>query len=177
MLMEGYTKDRYGIGFDRLVGLLLPRWLHGRDTVLFLQSCLRPLQTVADAFREWAYELRIDASMTSQTGRFEWYLSRRLSHCFADPSARIVIESWRPSGSVFYRQDSRAVDRTPDPVARLQSEGGSMALYSQEQDPGHSFIVYVPAAKEGMKKELVAGLNAAIERYRLANKTYKIVFI
>ena len=70
------------INFDKLVNQLTPHYLGGRKYVLWLQSLCHPLKSLNDAFKEWAVEKRIEASMTSQTIMLEWFLNHKFNKYF-----------------------------------------------------------------------------------------------
>ena len=68
---------RYKLPVDRLVNSLMPHYLSGRRFILFVQSCLYPLQSLNERFRAFARERHIEARMTSQVIYFEWFLNHR----------------------------------------------------------------------------------------------------
>lgn len=57
---------RYKLPIDRSVNRLVPHYLSGRRFILFVQSCLYPLQSLNERFRTFARERHIEARMTSQ---------------------------------------------------------------------------------------------------------------
>ena len=74
---------RYAINFDKTINRLVPYYIGGRRLILYLQALMKPLQEANDAFVEYAKETRIEASMTSQKFKFEWFLNRKFSKYFA----------------------------------------------------------------------------------------------
>ena len=88
---------RYKLPIDRLVNQLVPHYLSGRRFILFVQSCLYPLQGLNERFRTFARERHIEARMTSQVIYFEWYLNYRFGKYLKDGRDRIFI---RDSGSL-----------------------------------------------------------------------------
>ena len=181
---------RYKINFDRVVNRLVPYYLGGRRLILFLQSCVSPLKSVNDEFSDWAKEMRIEASMTSQVFKFEWYLNRKFKKYFADPEQRIVIQNGLKFGTPIYHQSiADSLDYKPTVIYGEGEEGESAKFYYSDEIPDEmavSFIVYCPALdmdvetgrlKAGISRsEFVGMLNYYIERYRISNKTYTIIF-
>ena len=55
---------RYKLPVDRLVNSLMPHYLSGRRFILFVPSCLYPLQSLNERFRTFASERPIDARRT-----------------------------------------------------------------------------------------------------------------
>lgn len=66
---------RYKLSIDRTVNRLVPHYLSGRRFILFVQSCLYPLQCTNERFRDFTKEMHIRARMTSQVIYFEWFLN------------------------------------------------------------------------------------------------------
>ena len=89
---------RYYINFDKTINQLTPAYIGGRKLILFMKSLAHPLRALNDAFVEWAKETRIEASMTSQIFKFEWYLNRKFSKYFVNQSNRIAITNVVPTG-------------------------------------------------------------------------------
>ena len=71
---------RYKLSIDRTVNRLVPHYLSGRKFILFVQSCLYPLQRTNEWFRSFTRERHIEARMTSQVIYFEWFLNLSLIH-------------------------------------------------------------------------------------------------
>lgn len=180
---------RYKVNFDRCVNQLVPHYMAGRKLILFLQSCLKPLQYVADAFNEYAKETRIEAAMTSQVGRFEWFLNHKFGKYLKDNGSKITVTEARHLGTIFHNettQDPSAIH----PVLYGKTEivdGVSTALmYWENEQPEESkydFNVNVPELavnsnnlfEDGTSLELFNKLlNYWINRYRIATKTFII---
>lgn len=90
---------RYKLPVDRLVNSLMPHYLSGRRFILFVQSCLYPLQSLNERFRAFARERHIEARMTSQVIYFEWFLNHRFGKYICDPgtaysSVRAKVSAW-----------------------------------------------------------------------------------
>ena len=93
---------RYSIYFDKIINQLAPHYLGGRKYILYLQALCKPLQTANDSFSEWADETLIEANMTSQIIKFEWYLNRKFRKYFADKSNSIAIKNGKRNGVAAY---------------------------------------------------------------------------
>ena len=173
---------RYAIDIDRMVNQLVPHYLGGRKLILYLQSILAPLQTLNSLFATWAREKRIEASMTSQVFKLEWFLNRRLSVYFKDSSDRITIANSVTKGlPLYYQSADIPVSENPalDSQANHTEDGPVLHKASELVDESnYSFIVYSPAISETRisKEEYISQLQYWIDRYRLAGKTYKIKF-
>ena len=55
---------RYKLSIDRTVNRLVPHYLSGRKFILFVQSCLYPLQRTNEWFRSFTRKRHIEARMT-----------------------------------------------------------------------------------------------------------------
>lgn len=171
---------RYFINFDRLVNQIVPYYLGGRKLILFLQSIVSPLQSLNDNFAEWGRERRIEASMTSQIFKLEWFLNRKFSCFFLNTAEKITISNSTNSGVALYYQDANSHE---DPVIYTQSEyyksNTDFILYRTSESPdmsSYSFVVNSPAINTRAinRQEYLSQLQYWIDRYRLAGKTYII---
>ena len=97
---------RYKLPIDRLVNQLVPHYLSGRRFILFVQSCLYPLQGLNERFRTFARERHIEARMTSQVIYFEWYLNYRFGKYLKDGRDRIFIRDSESLGVDLYHEKS-----------------------------------------------------------------------
>jgi hypothetical protein len=97
------SPEKYQIDNARAICRLLPFWIRGRKTILFLEAVAHPLKSVHDTFKEWAYERLIDAAITSQQLSLVWYLNHRLRKYFTNPndSFRITSDAFA-EGEVIY---------------------------------------------------------------------------
>ncbi len=175
---------RYSINFDRIVNQLTPHYIGGRKLILFLQSVLSPLQGVNDKFSQWAKETRIEASMTSQVFKFEWFLNRRFSKYFLNPSERISIESAVRLGAELHWENTQA-SGVNHQVTRYEGESSdkkeNMVLYypgENEALNNKSFTVSTPAidTRKISRADYLAMLSYQIDKYKLSGKTYSIEF-
>lgn len=82
---------RYKLSIDRTVNRLVPHYLSGRRFILFVQSCLYPLQCTNERFRDFTKEMHIRARMTSQVIYFEWFLNYKFGKYIRDGKDRILI--------------------------------------------------------------------------------------
>ena len=180
---------RYAINFDTTINQLVPYYMGGRTLILFLQACIKPLQKVNDAFVAWAKETRIEASMTSQTFKFEWYLNRKFAKYFEDPTQKITIQSTQVDGIPVYYQNVSEDGDTVYTILYHQNENNDSAHFSYKQEAissaDCSFIVNCPALRKNStssllkpgitEKEFLAMLRHTIDKYKLSGKTYKII--
>lgn len=171
---------RYSIDFDKLVNKLVPHYIGGRKLILYLQALLKPLQATNDAFRTWAEETRIEAAMTSQIFKFEWFLNRRFSKYFLDSSQRITIGSNIGSfGTPMYNENTSLVDPVHVRLYGQNESGTTSAFYNdgeRTEAASCSFVVNVPPMDTAKisQNEYLAMLKYQIDKYKLAGKTYII---
>lgn len=188
---------RYAINFDKTINQLVPYYLGGRRLILFLQSCVKPLQKVNELFVEYAKETRIEASMTSQIFKFEWFLNRKFRKYFESQSALITIKNGQKLGVAVYNESASDV-AVDDQLKLWKSEESSTPpnapsfYYNDEKTEGssHSFLVCVPKLweqkdangnptgqlRDGITiQQFEAMLSYWVDKYKLAGKSYKII--
>lgn len=188
---------RYAINFDKTINQLVPYYLGGRRFILFLQSCIKPLQQINKIFVEYAKETRIEASMTSQIFKFEWFLNRKFRKYFESPTALITIKNGEKLGVPVYNESASDIAEADELKLWLQSEKTDPPVdpafyHSDELTEGssHSFLVCVPKLWEqkdqdgnptGQLRDGItvdqfrAMLSFWVDKYRVAGKSYKII--
>lgn len=189
---------RYRINFDKTINQLVPYYLGGRRLILFLQSCIKPLQSTNEDFEDYAKETRIEAAMTSQIFKLEWFLNRKFKKYFCNPDDLIVIKNGEKLGVPVFNQ--LASDINDNDQFKLwemteikDGEKTTTLYYSDEKTIGssHSFLVCVPALN--LKKDdkgiltdqlVVDGITIAqftamvrhwVDKYRISSKTYNVI--
>lgn len=172
---------RYKLPIDRSVNRLVPHYLSGRRFILFVQSCLYPLQSLNERFRTFARERHIEARMTSQVIYFEWFLNYRFGKYIKDGKDRIFIKDSTSVGvdlyhegaeyqrpfTVWYNGEQVTTDNEaerPRPFYLLAEE----KLINKV-----SFMVCVPPVTIP-PRELVYMLSYVVNTYKTAGKTYLI---
>lgn len=171
---------RYYINFDKTINQLVPYYIGGRKLILYLQALMKPLRAINDAFVSYAKETKIEATMTSQKFKFEWYLNRLFSKYFKDGGS-ITISNGSHTGIPIYYEDAGISD-SENLLMYQESEGiVKEALYHQNEkttENSYSFIVYSPAIDTALitEEKYRAMLSHYVDRYRLAGKTYIIKF-
>lgn len=170
---------RYSINYNKTVNQLVPHYMGGRKLILYLQALLYPLQVLNDEFVEWAKEKRIEASMTSQVFKLEWFLNRKFKKYFADPSSVIAIQNNISTGVPLYRQ-SEDIESTPFYQQSENSESNP-ALYGEHEQSSSitsSFIVHAPQPDTTKITQTAydSQLRYWIDKYKLASKTYLIQY-
>lgn len=171
---------RYSINFDKTINQLTPHYIGGRKLILLMQALVSPLQALNKDFAEYAMEKRIEASMTSQILPFTWFLNRKFKKYFQSQTGRITITNIATLGVPIYNE-SADIAQTENLSLYTEKEGKGKAFYYQNERTDtntYSFIVHSPAIDTSLisKKSYISMLTYWIERYRLAGKTYKIVF-
>lgn len=174
---------RYRIDFDKTVNQLVPHYIGGRRLILYLQALVSPLQALNDAFVEWAKETRIEASMTSQIFKFEWFLNRKFKKYFANQDAKITISNGSSLGVPLYWQSENMPNTTfyhQEDDEQSSIEDNPAFYYSNETmtGGGYSFVVHAPSPDTSLisQSSYDSQLRYWIDRYRLASKTYNIQY-
>lgn len=173
---------RYHINFQKLVNRFVPHYLGGRKLILFLQSCVYPLQSVNDMFSEWAKETRIEASMTSQVFKFEWFLNRKFSKYFLNASERISIKNGERLGVPIYFE-AASIDQNEHMLLYNESEENveTSVLYHDNDITdvsSHSFTVYSPTVDTTKisQDSYDNMLRYYIDKYKISSKSYNIIY-
>lgn len=171
---------RYSINFDKTINQLTPHYIGGRKLILLMQALASPLQILNKNFAEYAAEKRIEASMTSQILPFTWFLNRKFKKYFLQKSGRITITDTTALGVPIYNENAGIVQSDHLSLYTEQENKGNAFYYQNERIDTNScsFIVHTPAIDTSLisKESYISMLTYWIERYRVAGKTYKIVF-
>lgn len=171
---------RYSINFDKTINQLTPHYIGGRKLILLMQALASPLRSLNQDFAEYAAEKRIETSMTSQILPFTWFLNRKFKKYFQSQAERITITNMTTLGVPIYNENADII-QTENLSLYTEKEGKGNAFYYQNERTDtntYSFIVHSPAIDTTLisKDSYLSMLTYWIERYRLAGKTYKIVF-
>lgn len=171
---------RYIINFDKTINQFVPHYIGGRKLILYLQALMKPLQTLNDAFSEYAKEQRIEAAMTSQIFYFEWFLNRKFSKYFLN-GGQITIKNSERLGVPIQWEDADVSDSENLLLYKEEENMKNVALYhsdEQTDESSHSFIVNSPAINTQLisLEKYQAMLSYYIDKYRLSGKTYIIKF-
>ena len=172
---------RYFINFDKVVNQLIPYYIGGRKLILYLQALLHPLRKTNDEFVVYGKETQIEAAMTSQIFKFEWYLNRKFKQYFAN-GGRISIKNSYLLGTPIYWEEANIANSDNILLAHEnETVQKQLILYrsdEQTNDSSASFIVTTPYINKSLisEQKYIAMLKYVIERYRIANKTYIIKY-
>jgi hypothetical protein len=173
---------RYRINLERVINQLSPYYLSGRKLLLYLQALLKPLQTINDEFAAWAKETKIEATMTSQVIKLEWFLNRKFSKYFSNSIQRISIKNGKRTGVPVY-SESANIPEEDNLLLKYESEGNTASTafnYSGEltEESECSFFVYSPEIDTRLVSmdAYVAMLSYYVNKYKTSGKTYKIKF-
>ena len=173
---------RYKINFDKVINQLSTYYLSGRKLTLYLQALIKPLQIINDEFVEWAKETKIEATMTSQIFKLEWFLNRKFDKYFSDSSQRISIKNGKRVGVAMY-SEAADISQTENLLLKYETEGkkSSTALnYNGELTDENecSFFVYSPEIDIRLisKEAYIAMIAYHVDKYKISGKTYKVKF-
>lgn len=168
------------INVDRLVNQLVPHYLGGRRLILFLQSCLKPLQTANDRWVEWIQEKKVEASLTSQVILMEYYLNKKFKKYFKDQDKCIIISDGTVPGVPIYFQS--AGENISKFVLYNENENSKKQPFQWQNEKSSSndvsFIVFCPYVNTNIitEKELSGMISYVIDKYKVAGKSYRIEF-
>lgn len=169
---------RYKIDYDKTINQFVPHYMGGRKLILYLQALMYPLQQLNDSFVDWAKETRIEACMTSQIFKLEWFLNRKFGKYFSDQQSRISIQNGGSTGVPIYYESE-------DPETAVlynESENEDVpAFYFENETPTnltYSFVVNVPSPDTSKITQATydSQLRYWIDRYKLASKSYLIKY-
>lgn len=173
---------RYFIDFDKTVNQLVPYYIGGRKLILYLQALLHPLRRTNDEFANYAKETRIEAAMTSQILKFEWYLNHKFQKYFAE-NGRITIKNAEAVGTPIYNESAN-ISANQNMLIFQEDETNiarQLIVYRSDENTTESTVSFVVATpkvdtKLITEQKYIAMLKYVIDRYRLANKTYIIKY-
>lgn len=173
---------RYLINFDKTINQLVPYYIGGRKLILYLQALISPLGKLNKAFVDYAKETRIEASMTSQIFKFEWYLNRKFCKYFKSGGV-ISIKNSEGLGTPIYNESAN-IDPEQNMLVYHGDESGitkQLVLYRSDektQESSVSFFVTTPQIDTKLisEQKYIAMLKYVIDKYRIANKTYLIKY-
>lgn len=127
---------QYHININKTICRLLPFYLRGRRLILFLEGIASPLNsfnTGEKAFHKWANETLIEASMSAQPMRLEWYLN----HLFKEEwglKEDIRISNYSPTQCIVYRKDECGERHTIDGRNKPITPNMTPAIIYSKQD-------------------------------------------
>jgi hypothetical protein len=171
----------YRINTDRLINQLVPHYLGGRRIILFLQSCLQPLNSLNESWKEWANEKRMEAAMTSQIILLEYYLNHKFNKYLLDRKKRIVVSDGMVNGVPIYWEGGE--DHGSDLVlyhAAESSESHTAFRFKDEKQANSdvSFFICCPHVNPAVitQDELTAMISYHVRRYCIAGKKFKVIY-
>lgn len=172
----------YRIDMERLVNRLVPHYLGGRRLILYLQSVLKPLDTLNKTWKEWADEKRIEAAMTSQVIMLEYYLNRKYNKYLLNKSRRIVISDGDVNGVPLYWESNESNGIDTMTLYQESEDGDTVKLRWKDEKLASSdvsFLVNCPAVNTQLitQDELTAMISYHVSRYKIAGKKFKVMYI
>lgn len=173
--------SRYIIDFDKTINRLVPYYMGGRKLILLLQAILSPMRELNDSFSAWATEKRIEASMTSQTFKLEWYLNRKFKSYFSVAGSKITISNNNSLGNPMYSVLDEVAESEQFVLTYLSEGAATEQLYYFVEESSVydcSFVVHCPAINTSVisQSEFDSILKKTINKYKISGKTYKITY-
>lgn len=177
---------RYKLYADKLINMLTSIHIGGRKHILWMQSMVHPLQVANDNLQQYFEDKIIESKITSQVMYFEWYLNKKLSKYFLDSNDKIVIKHFTDYGVPIYKENENEANNSPLVVfgemehipSGLPEKEHPKPLYLKDEAflaAGTSFDIAIPSLNVE-NNELEPQLRYIIDRYKIAGKTYKIVY-
>lgn len=179
--------DKYKANSNKLIGMLLPFFLHGKKVMKFLMAIASPLDDDITVFRNWVQQRILDAVTTAQPIVLKWSLDTRLSRYFKNSSDHFNII---PYGYAHYlaiyedqaefastedaaiwwlpedTSDDTVIDKTQEIVIMDQGE------VKRESD---NFTVIAPPQNSKIsRKEYIRRIRQVVEFYLTYKTTYKV---
>ena len=170
----------YRVDTAKMVNRLLPHYLGGRRLVLFLQSLLKPLDSLNLSWKDEADKFRHEAAMTSQVILLENFLTKKFNKYFKDKTKSVYFFEGSVKGTPLYWEDAGIVN--DEFVLRQESESKETASLQWEDglmgDGEVSFVVCCPAIDTLLvsEEEITAMLTYYLNRYVIAGKKFKITY-
>lgn len=173
----------YRINTDKLVNQLVPHYLGGRKLILFLQSCLQPLNSLNNKWKEWADERRIEAAMTSQVIMLEFYLNHKFGKYLQDTTKRIVVSDGSVNGIPIFWSNNETYNSNLALYYENESvEKDSLTAFhfqnERQANSEVSFCVCCPSINTRMisEQELTAMITFQIQKYCIAGKKFNVIY-
>lgn len=174
----------YRINTDRLINQLVPHYLGGRRIILFLQSCMQPLNSLNKTWKEWADEKRREAAMTSQVILLENYLNHKFNKYLKDRSQHIVISDGVVNGVPLFWQDSEAYNSTLILYHAVETPKADKPTqpfrYKNEKQANSdmSFVISCPPVDTSKitEAELTAMIEYRVRKYCIAGKKFNVIY-
>ena len=171
----------YRINTDRLINQLVPHYLGGRRLILFLQSCMQPLNSLNLKWKEWADEKRLEAAMTSQVILLEYYLNHRFNKYLKDKSKRIVVSDGPINGVPLFWQNSEALNSDAVIYHEVETESQTTVFrYKNEKQANSdaSFVICCPLIDTRIisEQEVTAMITYQVKKYCIAGKKFNVIY-
>lgn len=165
--------NRYKINTDGIANQTTPWILKSKRMILIIQSLLYPIQKMGDRFNIWANEKAIEASVTSQTGYFEWFLNRKFKMYF-EADGRISLLNTINVGTPVFNEDEKGKSILYTADGNLKDAHPVYRVYENTGDLAYSFLVLVPKVSKIPQEEFNDMVAYWVDKYKVVGKTYKI---
>lgn len=171
----------FRINTDRLINQLVPHYLGGRRTILFLQSCMQPLNSLNEKWKEWADEKRLEAAMTSQIILLEHYLNHKFNKYLLDRTKHIVVSDGIVNGvPIFWESgDEYGADLILYHAGETPSQNVIFRYKDEKQaNSDVSFFICCPNVNPAVitQDELTAMISYYVQKYCIAGKKFIVTY-
>lgn len=171
----------YKLDVNKMVNRLVPHYLGGRNLILFLQSTLSPLQTLAEKWEDWATDQRTKSYLTSQVIMLEYYLNKKFNKYLKDRTKQIVISDGVILGIPVYWEIAEAGESNLVLYKASESPKEHVNFkWQNEKLPGneYSFIVECPEINTSIisQEEVESMIRYIVNTYKIASKTFTVKF-
>lgn len=171
----------YRINTDRLINQLVPHYLGGRRVILYLQSCMQPLNSLNEKWKEWANEKRQEAAMTSQIILLEHWLNHKFNKYLLDRTQHIVVSDGIVNGVPIFWESGAGHEA--DLILYHAGETPSQHVvfrYKDERQANSdaSFFICCPTVNPAVitQEELTAMISYHVRKYCIAGKKFIVTY-
>lgn len=179
--------DKYKVNSNKLVGMLLPYFLHGKKVMKFLMAIASPLDDDITVFRDWVRQRIIDVVTTSQPIVLKWSLDIRLSRYFKNSNDHFDIIPYGYAHYLTIYEDQTEFANTedahiwwlPDDVDDTSVSDKTQEIVIMEQGEvkreSDNFTVIAPPQNSKIsRKEYLRRIRQVVEFYLTYKTTYKV---
>lgn len=179
--------DKYKVDSNKLVGMLLPYFLHGKKVMKFLMAIASPLDDDITVFRNWIKQQIIDVVTTSQPIVLKWSLDIRLSRYFKNNNDHFDIIPYGYAHYLTIYEDQAEFASTEDAyVWWLPDSTDDNAITDKTQeivimDQGEvkresdNFTIIAPPQNSKIsREEYLRRIRQVVEFYLTYKTTYKV---
>lgn len=179
--------SKYKAESSKLIGMLLPYFLHGKRIMKFLAAIASPIDGDNVVFRNWVGEKIIDAVTTAQPIVLKWSLDARLNRYFKNANEHFWIIPYGFAHYLTIYEDEQEFQTTEEAaIWWLPEEDDDVSVTDKTQEiivrdigevkrENDNFTVIAPPQNSRIsEKEYVKRIRQVVEYYLTYKATYKV---